>query len=154
MSRENRARDERSTANATLASAENLPTNLRGQRDRARQEASDVDLLLAVPAGTIPDGYTGHWFNEDRVQQKLSEWWCHVTDSAGNNITRTYRDKKTYLMAMETSEVQKLDQLREKRYRASIGETESSAFDAKTPGLLEDYEPSGNKTKITKDIFE
>ena len=154
MSRETRARDERSTANSTLASAENLPTNLRGQRDRARQDVGDLDLILSVPAGTIPDGFTGHWFKEDRVQQKLAEWWLHVTDSAGNNITRTHRDTKLYLMALETSELQKIEQLRESRYRASIGETEAQAFEGKERGLLEDYEPSGNKTKITKHIFE
>jgi len=154
MTRESRAREERSTADKTLASAENLPTNLRGNRDAPRQDAGDIDLILAVPDGTIPEGYTGHWFNEDRVPQKLAEWWLHVTDAAGNNIVRSHKTKKMYLMAMETAEVKKLDELRERRYRASIGETETSAFDAREKGLLEDYEPSGNKTKVSKDIFD
>jgi hypothetical protein len=153
MTRESREREARSTADKTLAAAENLPTNLRGKRDAPRQDAGDLDLILSVPAGTIPEGFTGHWFKADRVAQKLAEWWLHVTDTAGNNITRTHRDTTLYLMALETSDVEKLDQLRERRYRASIGETEAAAFEGREKGRLEDYMPSGNTFEIKKDIF-
>lgn len=153
MTRESRVREERSTADKTLASAENLPTNLRGNRTVARQDAGDIDLILGISPDAIPFGWSGHWFNEDRVPQKIAEWWLHVVDDAGNNIVRSHKTKKMYLMAMETSEVQKLDELRERRYRASIGETETSAFEGREKGLLEDYEPSGNKFEIKKDIF-
>jgi len=147
---------ERTTANSTNASAENIPTNLRGSREAPRQEAADLDLILSVPAGTIPAGWTGHWFTEDRVQQKLAEWWMNVTDKAGVNITRTHKDKRMFLMAIETDRVEELNNLREKRYHASIGETESKAFEGKAEGRLEDYTPSGSKNniRITKDVFD
>lgn len=147
---------ERSTANSTAASADNLPSNLRGNRESPRQEVADVEFILSVPPGTIPEGWTGHWFNEINVAQKLREWWCHVTDAQGVNITRNFKDKAIYLMAIETEELEKINNLREKNYRASIGEREATSFEGVEKGLLEDYTPNGTKntSKVTKDIFD
>lgn len=149
----------RSTAGMTAAAAENLRTNVdsrvKFKRENPRKMGGDVELNLYVPEGTVPDHMVGLWVPDDdkgSIQKKLDEWWGHVTDAQGVNISRPSGSGRVYLMAIEKEYKKEIDDLREKNYRASIGED-----DRKGLGVdgVESYTPNGeaNKIKITSDPF-
>lgn len=149
----------RSTANITAKAADNLrvdtDTRIKFKRDNARVNTADIELNLSVPEGTIPAGYVGHWVldtGKGEIEQKLAEWWGHVQDAQGVNISRQSGNRKIYLMAIEESYKKEMDDLQMKRYRDSIGENDAS--DLGVAGV-DSYTPNGesNRIKVTSDPF-
>jgi hypothetical protein len=149
----------RSTAGMTAAAAANMRTatdsRVKFQRDNPRANGADGELNLSVPDGTIPEGYVGLWVLDDNkggIQKKLAEWWGHVTDAQGVNISRNSGSGKVYLMAIEKKYKKEIDDLRESRYRASIGDNDRASLNVQG---VESYTPNGetNKIKVTSDPF-
>jgi len=142
----------RSVAQVTAKAADNLRTDtesrIKFKRDQPRANSADLELNLSVPEGTIPAGYVGHWVldtGKGEVDKKLSEWWGHVTDASGVNITRPSGGRTIYLMAIEESLKKEIDDLQAKRYRDSIGENDRA--DLGVAGV-ESYVPKGATNKI------
>lgn len=149
----------RSTAGMTAKAADNLRTDtdsrIKFKRDNPRVNTADLDLNLSVPDGTVPAGYTGLWVTDTgkgEVEKKLSEWWGHVQDSQGVNISRVSGPNKVYLMAIEDAYKQEMDELQMKAYRDSIGENDRADLGVKG---VESYTPKGasNKMSVTTDPF-
>lgn len=150
----------RTVADKTAATAENMRTNTDGRvkfgdRKGKRPNSLDTELNLAVPDGTIPEGMVGLWVLDDgkgAIERKLSEWWGHVTDAQGVNIRRPSGAGHVYLMAIEKEYKDEMDQLREKRYRDSIGENDMASLNVDG---VEAYTPNGesNRIKVAKDPF-
>lgn len=150
----------RSVADKTAATAENMrtATDTRvkfGDRSGSRLSGVDTELNLSVPDGTIPEGYVGLWVLDDgkgAIERKLAEWWGHVTDAQGVNIRRPSGAGHVYLMAIEEKYKKEIDELRERRYRDSIGENDSAPLNVEG---VESYTPNGeaNKIKVAKDPF-
>lgn len=149
----------RSVAGITAKAADNLRTDtdsrIKFKRDNPRVNTSDLELNLSVPDGTIPEGYTGLWVTDTgkgEVQKKLAEWWGHVTDAQGVNITRVSGPNKVYLMAIENDLKKEMDDLQMKAYRDSIGENDKAGLGVQG---VESYTPNGesNKIKVTADPF-
>jgi len=149
----------RSTAKMTAKAADNLRTDtdarVKFKRDAytERHNSADLELNLSVPPGTVPNGYTGLWVldtGKGEVEQKLAEWWGHVTDAQGVNISRPSAGRTQYLMAIETELKQEIDDLQMKKYRDSIGENDDLGVKG-----VESYTPKGetNKIKVTSDPF-
>ena len=148
----------RSTADMTAAAAQNLrteaDTRIKFDRSRPRENGADIELNLSVPSGTVPEGFTGLWVPDDdrgTIQKMLAQWWGHVTDAQGVNISRSSGSGRVYLMAIENEYKKEIDDLREKNYRASIGENDSKSLGEG----LESYTPNGvsNKIKVSSDPF-
>lgn len=149
----------RSVAQITAKAADNLRTDtetrIKFKRENARVNGSDLELNLSVPPGTIPAGYVGLWVldtGKGEVDQKLAEWWGHVTDAQGINISRQSGSRKIYLMAIEENYKKEMDDLQMKRYRDSIGEQDRNSLGV---NHVESYTPKGetNKIKVTSDPF-
>lgn len=149
----------RSVANMTAAASENLRTSkdnrVKFVRDSPRIVGGDVEFNLSVPDGTIPEGFVGLWVVDDNkgaIDRKLKEWWGHVTDSQGVNISRNSGAGKMYLMCIEKQYKDEIDNLRMKRYRDSIGENDRASLGVDG---VESYTPNGetNKIKVTSDPF-
>ncbi len=149
----------RSVAGMTAKAADNLRTDtdsrIKFKRDNPRINTVDLELNLSVPDGTIPEGYTGLWVTDTgkgEVQKKLAEWWGHVTDAQGVNITRVSGPNKVYLMAIENDLKKEMDDLQMKNYRNSIGENDKASLGVQG---VESYTPNGesNKIKVTSDPF-
>ena len=147
----------RSVAGLTAKAADNLRTDvdsrIKFKRDNERQKGSDLELNLSVPPGTIPSGYTGLWVldsGKGEVEQKLAQWWGHVTDAQGVNISRQSGARKVYLMAIEDEYKKELDDLQMERYRASIGENDRKSLDVEGVEATK----SERKVKVTTDPFE
>jgi len=126
-----------------------------GEARAPRRSMNTGDFLLAVPDGTIPEGKVGHWFIDDgrgRIERAKEAYWDHVTDQHGNNFTVQSGASKMYLMAIDKIYYDEDEALREKNYRASLGERDAESWD--TPGV-EAYTPSGaeNKIKVNSDPF-
>lgn len=147
----------RSVAQITAKAADNLRTDtesrIKFKRDQPRANSADLELNLSVPEGTIPAGYVGHWVldtGKGEIEKKLSEWWGHVTDSQGINITRPSGGRTIYLMAIEESLKKEIDDLQMARYRDSIGETDSKLRNSSN---FESYDAKGvdNKIRIKND---
>lgn len=143
----------RSVAQMTAKAADNLRTDtesrIKFKRDQPRiVNSDDFDLNLYVPPGTVPEGYVGHWIldtGKGEVDKKLAEWWGHVTDAQGVNISRPSSGRTMYLMAIEESIKKEIDDLQMKRYRDSIGENDRA--DLGVAGV-ESYTPKGETNKI------
>lgn len=149
----------RSIAGMTAKAADNLRVDTDGRikfkRDNPRVNTSDLELNLSVPDGTIPSGYVGLWVvdtGKGEVDKKLAEWWGHVQDAQGVNISRVSGPYKTYLMAIEAELKQEMDELQMRTYRDSIGENDKAGLGVKG---VESYTPKGesNKIKVTSDPF-
>lgn len=149
----------RTTANITAKQAENLRTDtdtrIKFKRDQPRVMGGDVELNLDVPAGTVPAGYRGLWVEDNgqgAVEKALAEWYGHVTDADGVNISRPSGSKKMFLMAIENELHEENEKLRLQKYYASINED-----DGKSLGVegLDSYTPNGAnpKMKVTTDPF-
>lgn len=125
-----------------------------GDRTVARIGSKDNELNLSVPAGTIPPGLVGRWFEDSgqgEIDRALQGWWGFVKDRQGVNINRVSGARKMVLMAKEEAHYKEDKDLQMKRYKASIGE------DAEKPlgDGIESYTPNGetNKIKVTTDPF-
>jgi len=147
----------RSVANITAKAADNLRTDtelrIKFKRDLPRANSSDLDLNLSVPDGTIPAGYVGQWVTDNgkgEVEKMLSQWWGHVQDAQGVNISRPSSGRTVYLMAIETDLKKEIDDLQMKRYYDSIGENDRAELGV---AGVESYTPKGvtNKIKIQND---
>lgn len=150
----------RSVANMTMKAADNLRTDtdarVKFKREVYTERANssgEAEFNLGVPPGTVPAGYVGLWVLETgkgEVEQKLREWWGHLTDAQGVNITRPSAGRTMYLMAIEESLKKEMDDLQMRRYRDSIGDNEDLGVDG-----VESYTPKGetNKIKVTSDPF-
>ena len=147
----------RSVANITAKAADNLRTDteqrIKFKRDQPRANSLDFELNLSVPEGTIPPGYVGLWVTDNgkgEVEQKLAEWWGHVTDAQGVNISKPSSGRTVYLMAIEESLKKEMDDLQARRYRDSIGENDRAGLGVSG---VESYDPKGvvNTIKIKND---
>lgn len=121
-------------------------------RNWERPKLGDVDMILSVPDGLIPDGFKPYWFSDQtpgRIERKIREYWVPVTDSRGNAITQQSGAGKMHLMMIEEKYYQEDEELRESQYRASVSEVLDS------PNLgegIEAYKPNGNsKITVSKD---
>lgn len=117
-----------------------------------RPTVGDVDMLLGIPDGLIPEGMKAYWFSDQtpgRIERKIREYWVPVTDSNGVAITQQSGAGRMHLMMIEQEYYDKDEELRENQYRASVSEVLDS------PNLgegIESYKPSGDtKIKVTKD---
>ncbi len=117
-----------------------------------RPTVGDVDMLLAVPDGLIPDGFKPYWFSDQtpgRIERKIREYWVPVTDANGGAITQQSGAGRLHLMMIEQKYYDEDELLRENQYRASVTEVLDS------PNLgdgVESYKPSGDtKIKVSKD---
>lgn len=142
----------RSVANITAKAADNLRVDtdqrIKFKRDQPRAKGLDLELNLSVPEGTIPAGYVGLWVTDNgkgEVEQKLAEWWGHVSDAQGVNITKPSAGRTSYLMAIEQKYKDEIDELQMKRYRDSIGETDRALTSSQN---VEAYDPEGVKNSI------
>jgi len=151
---QNKSTRGRSVAKITQKAADNLRTDtesrIKFKRESPRANSEDLDLNLSVPPGTIPPGYVGLWVTDNgknEVEKKLAEWWGHVQDAQGVNISRPSSGRTVYLMAIEESLKKEMDELQFNRYRDSIGENDRASLGV---AGVESYDPKGvtNKIKI------
>jgi hypothetical protein len=126
-----------------------------GEARAPRVPMNTGEFVLSVPPGTIPEGKVGHWFLDDgrgRIDAAKAAYWEHVVDSYGNNWSAQSGSSKMYLMVIDKSYHDEDEALRERNYRASIGERDAESLNV--PGI-EAYTPSGaeNKIKVNSDPF-
>lgn len=121
-------------------------------RNWERPTLGDVDMILGVPDGLIPEGMKAYWFSDQapgRIERKIREYWVPVTDSKGVAVTQQSGAGRMHLMMIEQKYYDADEELRESTYRASVSEVIDS------PSLgdgIESYKPSGDtKIKISKD---
>jgi len=125
-------------------------------RNWERPTLGDVDYVLGVPDGLIPEGFKPYWFSDQtagRIERKIREYWVPVTDARGNAITQQSGAGRMHLMMIEEKYYNEDEALRESQYRASVSEVLES------PNLgdgIEAYKPNGaesnSKLSISKDI--
>ena len=151
-SQERDPRAKASRAKASRAKAEGGIIKDQYNRTWERPTLGDVDYLLGVPDGLIPDGFKPYWFSDQtagRIERKIREYWVPVTDSRGNAVTQQSGSGRMHLMMIEEKYYQEDEILRESQYRASVSEVLDS------PNLgdgIEAYKPNGNsKINISKD---
>lgn len=121
-------------------------------RTWARPTVGDVDMLLSVPDGLVPNGMKAYWFSDQtpgRIERKLREWWVPVTDNNNIPITQASGAGRLHLMMIEQHLYDEDELLRERQYRASVSEV------LENPNLgdgIEAYKPNGEtKINISKD---
>lgn len=129
----------------------------RGGKDQygrtwERPTVGDVDMILSVPDGLIPDGFKAYWFSDQtpgRIERKIREYWVPVTDKSGKAITEQSGAGRLHLMMIEQHYYDQDEALREAKYRASVSEVLDN------PNLgdgIEAYKPNGDtKINISKD---
>jgi len=121
-------------------------------RDWERPTLGDVDYLLGIPEGLVPNGFKAYWFSDQivgRIERKIREYWVPVTDEKGNAFTVQSGSGKMHAMMIEEKYYQEDEDLRESTYRASVSEVLDS------PNLgegIEAYKPNGDsKIRVSKD---
>jgi len=117
-----------------------------GEGRIARVPMNTGDFNLQYPAHLMKSNKKYHWFADDgkgRIEQAKAAWWDHVADEQGVNVSAASGARRMYLMCIDKIYYDEDEALREKNYRASIGETE----DATLAGV-DSYVPSGNDNKI------
>lgn len=125
-----------------------------GEGRKPRIPMNTGDYKLSIPAGTIPEGKIGHWFEEGingRLQQAKDAYWEHVTDASGVNISRPSGNTRMYLMCIDKIYYDEDQKLMMDRYRASMGERDSAPLE----NGVKSYVPEGheNKIRVNSDPF-
>lgn len=88
-----------------------------------RVSMAEGDLILTVPDRYLSKSKHYRFFadREGRIDRAKEAYWEFVTDENGVNIARSSKGTKMYLMALDIQYKIEDDELKMKRYRASIG---------------------------------
>ena len=125
-----------------------------GEARAPRVPMNTGEFVLSVPPSAIPPGKIGFWFNDSpgRIAAAQAAYWEHVADEYGNNFSAQSGASKMYLMAIDKIYYDEDEALREKNYRASIGERDAESLNV---AGIEAYTPSGaeNRIKVNSDPF-
>ena len=117
-----------------------------GEGRAPRVPMNTGDFNLQYPAALMKPDKKYYWFADDgkgRIEAAKAAWWDHVADEQGVNISAMSGARRMYLMCIDKIYYDEDEALREKNYRASIGETEEASSEG-----LSTYVPSGNDNKI------
>lgn len=126
-----------------------------GKNRAPRVPMNTGEFILEVPPSLLQEGKKYYWFEDNgqgRIERAKAAYWEHVVDPTdGTNYCRQSGDRKMYLMCLDMDLYMEDEALREKNYRASIGEDAEKPLD----GGIQAYVPSGheNNIKINKDPF-
>lgn len=126
-----------------------------GEARRPRVPMNTGEFVLEVPESVIDPSKKYYWFEDNgkgRIERAKAAWWEHVQDpETGVNYCRISGDRKMYLMCIDMKYWLEDEELRERNYRASIGEDADKPLD----NGIDSYVPSGhdNKIKVNSDPF-
>lgn len=126
-----------------------------GEARKPRVPMNTGEFVLEVPPSLLDPKKKYYWFEDNgkgRIERAKAAWWEHVVDpETGTNYSRRSGDRMMYLMCIDKIYWDEDEALRERNYRASIGEDADKPLD----GGIESYVPSGhdNKIKVNSDPF-
>ena len=126
-----------------------------GEARRPRVPMNTGEFVLEVPDSIIDPSKKYYWIEDNgkgRIEKAKAAWWEHVIDpDAGVNYSRISGERMMYLMCIDKIYWEEDEALRERNYRASIGEDAEKPLD----GGVQAYVPEGhnNKIKVNSDPF-
>lgn len=131
MSDKDKAKVTRGRSTASLPPAQAMSDQGAGIQSREEKAHSpgrpervsmNNSLKLDFPDGHKEDGFYYRWFQDrnGRVNQAKAAYYEHVTDEAGNNLTRQSGPYTMYLMRLEEKYRDEDNRLKKKRVAATL----------------------------------